>query len=129
MNENVNVFEVAAKTKMRFPFNGLITAEDLFDLPVEKLDGIFKTLRAEQKKTEEESLLGKKTHQEETLAIKIEVVKQVVTYKLDEKKKREDAAVRRQKKQQIMELIVNKENEAMAGKSLDELNKMLEDLD
>ena len=52
---NVNIFEVATRSKMRFPFRGNISVEDLWDLSVNDLDSIFKTLNARVKQTKEEA--------------------------------------------------------------------------
>lgn len=54
------MFETALRGKFRFPFRGLISTEDLYDLPVESLDSIFKELNSQIKRVKEESLLGSK---------------------------------------------------------------------
>ena len=42
---NVNsMFEVAVRNKMRFPYKGLISVEDLWDLSVEAIYTVFKSL-------------------------------------------------------------------------------------
>ena len=65
------MFEFATRTKMRFPFKGMISVEDLWDLSVKELDSIFKTLNAQVKKSQEESLLATKTKEDEVLAAQI----------------------------------------------------------
>lgn len=52
-----NMFEIATRTKMRFPFKGMISVEDLWDLSVQNLDKVFKTLNSQRKEAQEESLL------------------------------------------------------------------------
>lgn len=54
----MELFEIAIRNKYRFPFKGWISTEDLWDLSVQNLDSIFKTLNKEFKTTGEESLLG-----------------------------------------------------------------------
>ena len=79
-----NMFEFAARNKLRFPFRGMVSTEDLFDLSVENLDSIFKTLNSQVKQANEESLLVTKTPEDETLTTMIEIVKYTVRVKLEE---------------------------------------------
>lgn len=41
------MFETAVRNKMRFPYKGQISVEDLWDLDVNALDGVFKTLNSQ----------------------------------------------------------------------------------
>lgn len=122
------MFEIATRTKMRFPFKGMVSVEDLWDLSVRDLDSIFKTLNAQVKKSQEESLLATKTKEDETLAIQIEIVKHIVSVKLAEaeaaKKSKEISA----QKQKIMEILAAKKDADLQNKSIDELQAMLEGL-
>ena len=123
-----NIFETASRSKLRFAFKGVIGTEELWDMSVETLDLIFKTLNAQARMTNEESLLGTKTRQEEELLLKIEIVKHIVKTKLDEAEARLKIQEKRQKRQEILETKANKEKADLAGKSLEELDKMLEEL-
>ena len=58
----VNLFEVATRENYLFPFKGMINVIDLWNLSLTNLDSVFKTLNAEVKKSEEESLLNAKTN-------------------------------------------------------------------
>ena len=78
------LFEVATRSKMRFPFKGQISVEDLWDLRVEDLDSVFKTLNSKVKQAKEDSLLDTKTKADEILDIQIEIVKYIFTTKSDE---------------------------------------------
>lgn len=122
------MFEIATRTKMRFPFKGLVSVEDLWDLSVRDLDGIFKTLNAQVKKSQEESLLATKTKEDETLAIQIEIVKHIVKTKLDEAETAKQSKELKEKKQKIMEIIAAKQDESLHNASLEELQAMLENL-
>lgn len=121
-----NLFEGAARAKYRFPFRGVITTEDLWDLSLQDLDRVFKTLNAEAKQTQEESLLKVKDEHSEILERKIEIIKHIVSVKQAEAEAVQDAANRKAQKQHIMEIIAKKEDDALANMSLDELKKMVD---
>jgi hypothetical protein len=121
-----NMFEIATKTKMRFPFKGQITVEDLWDLSVQSLDSIYKNLNAELKQTQEDSLLDTKTEHDKELETKIEIIKYVVQVKQAEKDAAAHAKEVKQNNQKILEVIAKKQDEALNGKSIDELKSMLQ---
>lgn len=123
------MFEYAARNKLRFPYKGMITAEDLWDLNVRELDTIFKTLNAQVKKAQEESLLETKSKEDEVLSVQIDIVKHIVRIKQDEEAARLFAKERKEKKQKLMELINAKQDEDLHSKSIDELKAMLAELE
>lgn len=123
------MFEVAVRTKMRFPFRGLVSVEDLWDLNVRDLDSIFKSLNSQLKQTKEESLLDMKTKQDEELELKIEIVKYIVKVKQEEENARLLAKAKKEQKQKIMEILSAKQDADLQNKSIEELTKMLEELD
>ncbi len=123
-----NIFKYAVENKLRFPFRGIVTVEDLFDMNVNDLDTVYKTLNAQIKKANEESLLSEKTSEDEELEVKIEIVKTIFAQKISEKEAREKAREIREKKQRILEIMANKKDEELQNKSVDELQKMLDEL-
>ncbi len=123
-----NIFEYAARNKVRFPYKGLVSVEDLWDLPATELDKIFKTLNSQAKQAQEESLLNTKSKEDEAIEIQIAVVKHIVSVKLEERNKREKALENKAKKQKIMEIMAAKKDEALQNSSIDELQKMLDEL-
>lgn len=72
------MFETAVRNKMRFPYKGQISVEDLWDLDVNALDGVFKTLNSKVKVSQEESLLRTRSKESEELMVQIEIVKYIV---------------------------------------------------
>lgn len=122
------MFEVAARTKMRFPFKGMVSVEDLWDLSVSDLDSIFKTLNSQVKKAKEESLLATKTKEDEILSTMIEIAKYIVSVKLAEENARLQAKEQKEKKQKIMEILSTKQDADLQNKSVEELKAMLNDL-
>ena len=123
-----NIFEYAVRNKVRFPFKGMISVEDLWDLSLTNLDSIYKTLNKQVKQSEEESLLKTKTSVDTELEVQIAIVKHIVSVKLAEKEAAEKASAKKAQKQKIMSIIATKENEALQNSSIDDLKKMLDEL-
>jgi len=123
-----NIFERATREKTRFSFKGVLSVEDLWDLSVNELDGMFKTLNSKLKVEKEESLIGPKNKTTTDLEFKVEIVRYIVGVKLEEATAREVEASKREKKQKILGILVEKQNADLLTKSTEELTKMLEEL-
>ena len=119
------IFEEATKEKYRFPFKGMISVEDLWDLKLQDLDSVFKTLNKQKKQNDEESLLQVKTAEDQELENKIQIVKYIVKFKQEEIEERLQAKDKKEYNQKLLELIERKQNEELAGKSIEELQAML----
>lgn len=120
------LFIEATKKNFQFPFRGMINIIDLWELPVTSLDLVFKSLNADYKKSEEESLLSAQTKESEELSEKIEIVKYIVNEKLAEKKAKEDAKKNREMKQRLLEIKAKRQDAALEGLSDAELDKMIQ---
>ena len=125
---NVNMFEVATRNKMRFPYKGQISVEDLWDLSLPALDSVFKTLNSQMKQVKEESLLSTKSKADETLELHIEIVKYIVSVKLAEKEAREKAATNKEMRQKIMQIKAARQDKALLEASDEDLDKLLAEL-
>lgn len=129
-NENTdmserNIFEQAARGKYRFPFRGLCTVEDLWDLNVTNLDLVFKELNRQKKNNSEESLLDTRSNEDVVLDDMIEIVKHIVSVKQKEQTDRLLAKEQKEKEQRIMDIIKRKENEELENMSIAELTNMI----
>lgn len=125
-----SIFEFATRNKLRFPYKGSISVEDLWDLSQKQLNEVYKILKKELKLiSEEESLmsLGKDDPYIE-LNIKIEIVKHIFNVKKVEAQQREDAAIKAEKKQRILDILAKKQDDSLNNMSEDELIKMLDEL-
>ena len=129
MEKTTNLFEMATRKKFRFPFKGMISIEDLWDLSLKNLDTVFKALNAEAKQANEESLLAVKSDEDTILDAKIAIVKHIVSVKLADEAEKKNAAIKREQKRRIQELIANKQDEALQNKSVEELQAMLAGMD
>ena len=126
---NNELFINATRNNYQFPFRGMINVIDLWDLSLTNLDSVFKTLNAEVKKSEEESLLNTKSKEDEEISNKIEIVKYIVGVKLDEKKKREDAKKNAEMRQKLLEIKAKRQDAALENMSDEDLDKALAELD
>ena len=121
-----NLFEYAAKEKLRFPYSkGNISTEDLFDLNVEELDKIYRNLRKQTKDREEESLLASKTKEDTKIEVMTEIVKYVVSYKQDLTDRAKARREKRERDKRILEILAEKEDNDLKSKSPEELRAML----
>ena len=122
-----DLFKVASKKKYRFTYKGVVTVEDLWDLSVEELDKIYKSLKSKQKTEAEESLLATTSKEDKELNNKIEIVKIIVADKLEARERATKSAEKRAKNQRILEIMADKADAELKAKSLDELRAMLDD--
>ena len=120
-----DLFKIANKKKYRFNYKGVISVEDLWDLSVEELDKIYKSLKSMQKNVSEESLLQTVSKEDKELINKIEIIKIVVTDKLAAKERAQKAASQRAQNQRILEIMADKQDAALKEKSIEELQNML----
>lgn len=123
-----NIFEYAVENKLRFPYKGSVSTEDLYDLSVNELDTIYKNLKREAKKADEDSLLTTQSEEDISLNVKIEIVKAIVTKKLAAVEARKKAKENKEKRDKLLEIKAQRENAALENMSDEELNKALAEL-
>ena len=126
---NNELFITATRNNYQFPYRGMINVIDLWDLSLKNLDSVFKTLNAEAKKSEEESLLDTRTTKDVEISNKIEIIKYIVSVKLAEQKAREDAKKNSEMKQRLLEIKAKRQDAALEKMSDEELDKALAELD
>lgn len=123
-----NIFEMAARNKYRFPYKGMISVEDLWDLNQTQLDSIYKALNKEVKANQEDSLMFSQTQTDLDLQAKIEIVRHIYTTKEQDAARRAAAAENAEKKRRILEILEQKQEDSLKNKSEDELLKMLNEI-
>ena len=121
-------FEKASRKKLRFDYKGKIATEDLWDVSIIELDGIYSKMRTEQKASSEDSLLKKETRTSSILNLKIELVRHVVETKLEEAEARQNRATAKLQKEVYANLIQEKKEEGLKSLSIEELQKAMEEL-
>lgn len=130
--EKMNLFEQASRLKLRWLSpRGELTSEQLWDLPLTSkngfdLDSIAKTVNAELKACSEESFVAtKKNPTEEMWALRLDILKHVIASKIADEQKRAVAAEVAAKRQKIMAALSAKQDQALEGKSIEELQAEL----
>ena len=129
-------FELAARSKLRFESpKGLLSAEDLWDLPLTSkagqanLDDIAKNLNRSLKEADGEvSFVKPVVKTSDTMQAKFDIVKYVIDVKVAERDTAAEAADKAAKKQKLMELIAAKQDAALTALGVEDLQKMLADL-
>ncbi len=126
------LFEMASQMKFRYPYKGMITTEDLWDLDVNQLDTVYRNLNKELKATDSDSLIATKSADEgvkaNDLKNKIEIVKYIFNHKQQAAELHRMAAENAQKRQRILEALAIKQENALQNMSEDDLKKMLNEL-
>lgn len=107
---------------------GPLASEDLFHLPLEELDDMYRKISRELKEQAEESLLAKKSPLQGTLELKQQVLKLVIAVLLEEAEDKKNAKEVVAKRRYFDELIAKKQADGLAELSLEELTKMRQDL-
>lgn len=132
-NTTNNMFEMASQFKFRYPWKGMITTEDLWDLNLGQLDAVYKALSKELKACQEgDSLLSTKPEnffdKERELTAKIDLVKYIFNCKNQAAELHRMEAERSAKKQHILEILAAKQENTLQNMSEEDLKKMLDDL-
>ena len=123
-----DIFVIAARKKYRFPFNGQISVEDLWDLTPAQLDKVYKTLKRDLIASREtDSLMTVRSAADADLENKVEIVRFVFDAKEEEKRLAVAKAELDAKKKRIREIIANKKEAELEGMSIEDLEKLLND--
>ena len=133
MTNTINtLFEMASQMKFRYPYKGMITTEDLWDLSATQLDTVYRTLSKELKAIDEDSLISTRSADEgvkaNELRNKIEVVKYIFNHKQQAAELHRMAAENAQKKQRLLDALAAKQENALANMSEEDLLKALAEL-
>lgn len=131
-----NIFEDISRQALRFDSpQGQLPVEDLWNLPLSNpsknranLDDIARALNKQLKSEDEESFVAVAVKTDNTIKLKFEVIKHIITIRLAENAAASLARESREKKQFILGLIAQKENEVLVGSSLEDLKKMINSL-
>lgn len=126
----MDIFEKASRLKLRFTTTkGLLSTEDLWDLSLTSLDTIAKAVNKRLKEENEESFITTRSKSNSELELSLDILKHVITVKLEEKEKATLKAERRAELDLLRNLRENKKMEALNSLSLEEIDKKMAELE
>lgn len=128
-NTNVNnVFIEASKRKLRFSANGMLCAEDLWDLPLTKLDTMAVDIDTELGKSRKSFLANPDTPKNVEDELRLEVLKVVIEMKQAENSAKLTAAKLKARKEFLERLLEQKRINQLESLPIEEIEKQLTEL-
>ena len=119
-------FKLASQQKLRFQTKkGLLSTEQLWDLSLEEMDALAVSLEAEHEQSGKKSFLVKKSVKDKTAKLRLDVVLDILTTKVEEEQARTEAKEIKEHNNKIIALIEEKKDESLKGKSIRQLQEML----
>jgi len=104
---------------------GLLSLTQLTTLSITELDKTAVALQEELEGSKTKSFLTEKTKENEELQLSFDIVFDILTTKVNERKEAAEKAEKKAKRDKILNLIAQKEEGAMANLSIEELKAML----
>ena len=131
----MNIFEQATRRAIRFESaKGDLSVEQLWDLPLQSrnqfdLDTIAKTVNRQLNDVTEESFVSvRENPAKETLSLKLELVKHIISVKLQEAEEARNRANKASEKEKLLRLLDEKQNEALRALTPEEIQERLKAL-
>lgn len=126
------MFEKCSRLKVRFDTNkGQLSIEDLWDLPLTSgtgkanLDDVARELYNQLKGDSSVSFVEKDKKSDPVLQLKFDVIKHVIDVRVAENETQRQARANAEKKQRLLAIIADKEQESVKSMSLDDLKAMV----
>lgn len=122
-------FVEASKNKLRFSANGQLSVEDLWDLPLTKLDEMAIDIDSELTGSRKSFLANpdrRVTIAQQQDALRLEVLKQVIETKQAENSAKREAADKRARKEFLQRLLEKKKIDQLESLSAEDIEKELE---
>lgn len=125
------LFEKASRLKLRFESDrGLLSVEELWDRPLRGKTSLDSIAQAVNKKVTEGSVKSFVDQDTSPAAeedvLRLEILKHIISVRKNEEDEKIKAASRRQHNARIRELIAERQDDELKGKSIEELQAMLQ---
>ena len=131
MSKEINLFEVASRQKLRFMTNkGLVTVEDLWDLPLSVVDATAQNVKAQLDEVQGESFLRNRKEVDKNTenALRLEVLKYIINVRQDEDEIKVIAREKAARRRQLIDLLAQRDAEADSKMTREDILKELEGL-
>jgi hypothetical protein len=120
-------FQLASKQKLRFQTTkGSLSTEQLWDLSITELDDLAVSLEKEYKDSAKKSFVIKKSEKDKTTKLRFDICLEILDFKVDEQNSLREVAEKKEHNAKIIQLISEKQDDALKGKSIKELEGMLQ---
>jgi len=134
-----DIFEQCARRKVRFPFRGQASAEDLWDVPVEDmrvkhgedrpgLNTLYGRLARKAHARNQFSLIEEAPTDDDTLDLQIAIVKHIIETKQAEAKARKTEADNRAHLQRLLAVKAQRKEGELLTIPMDDLDEMIANL-
>jgi hypothetical protein len=136
MSNGNGLFEIATREKFRFySAIGMLTVEQLWELPLTttsdkrpSLDNVARAIDEDLAKVSKSFVESKSDPAKTKLTLMLDVVKYIIATKIEENAKQVTAAKKKEQKAFLVELLHKKQTEKLGELSVDEINKMIAEL-
>lgn len=119
-------FKQATKQKLRFQTNkGVLSVEQLWDLSLTDLDTLAVSLQEAYENSKGKSFLTKKSTKDATIKLQFDVCLDILQTKVEETETAKELAENKAHNQKILQLIAEKKDDELKGKSVKQLEAML----
>ena len=133
----MDLFEIAARKKYRFATTqGSLSVEELWDLPLKttrpgkaSLNDVAISLNRDLKESATESFVDDAPTGNTDVQTMFDIVKRVIAVRKEENAAEETRRVNAEKRNRIREILADKQDESLKGKSAEELTALLNSLD
>ncbi|HWY10568.1 MAG TPA: hypothetical protein VN026_04530 [Bacteroidia bacterium] len=122
------MYKDASKLKLRFPTSkGSLSVEQLWDLSIADLDTLAVSLQESYENSKGKSFIQKRTTKDKGLKLQFDLVLDILQTKVEEAEIAKEISTKKERNQKIIQLIAEKKDGELSGKSIKELEAMLED--
>ena len=133
----MSIFEQASRLKLRFAtVSGTLDVEDLWDLPLQSstgraanLDDLARSLHESLESSASVSFVTPESKVDPQIQLAFDIVKRVIEVKLAERDEAKRQRERAQKRQRLMQILAQKQDQELESKSAEEIQTLLAELD